>query len=464
MGVRHGAIIGGRHTSWCVCDICLVAAHLTLDNQRVDQRDGDSRRWIRRSPAGRLARVLGPGLITGAADDDPSGIATYSQAGAAYGYGQLWTLTICLPLMISVQEAAARIGSVTRQGLTQVTARKFPKPILLSVVAAVVIANTINIAADIAAVGAAANLLIPLPTFALAGIFTLIVSAATILVPYHNYARVLKILALALFAYVVTALIVAEPWPEIITRTFVPALQWDSSYWYVIVGIFGTTISPYMFFWQTSEEVEEARDSDRQGRARRSLRNIRTDVAIGMAASQAGSWFMMVTTATVLHNNGVTTISTAADAAAALEPLAQSFPNSGTVAKIIFAVGILGLGLLGVPVLAGSASYAVSELFGWREGLDKRAGEARGFYAVIVVAMAVGLGLTVAGIDPIRSLIFAAVVNGIVAVPLVLIIRAIGKDTTLMGEFANGRLSNVMLAITFVVMGACALALFASLL
>ena len=408
--------------------------------------------------------MLGPGLITGAADDDPSGIATYSQAGAAYGYGQLWTLTLCLPLMISVQEAAARIGSVTRQGLTQVTARKFSKPILFAVVASVVVANTINIAADIAAVGAAANLLIPWPAPILAAIFTAVVTVTTILVPYRSYAKVLKLLALALLAYVATALIVTEPWREIFTRTFIPAIQWNSAYWYVIVGILGTTISPYMFFWQTSEEVEEGRDSDRRGRARRSLRSIRFDVSIGMLASQVGSWFMMVTTATVLHSNSVTTIATAADAAAALEPLAQSFPNSGTVAKIIFAIGIVGLGLLGVPVLAGSASYAVSELFGWREGLDKKARDARGFYAVITAAMCIGLALTIAGIDPIRSLIFAAVVNGVVAVPLVLIIRSIGKDPALMGEFTNGRLSNAMLAITFAVLAACALALFVSLL
>lgn len=418
----------------------------------------------RPAPGRRLARVLGPGLITGAADDDPSGIATYSQAGAAYGYGQLWTLTLCLPLMISVQEAAARIGAVTRQGLAQVTARKFSRPVLLAVVGSVVAANTINIAADIAAVGAAANLLIPLPVPVLASIFTVFVTAATILLPYRSYARVLKVLALALLAYAVTALIVVEPWGQIITRTFVPALRWDSAYWYVIVGILGTTISPYMFFWQTAEEVEEGLESDRRGVARRSLRSIRLDVGIGMAASQAGSWFMMVTTATVLHSNGVTTIGTAADAAAALEPLAQSFPNSGLVAKAIFAVGVIGLGLLGVPVLAGSASYAVSEAFGWKEGLNRKAHDARGFYSVIVAAMCIGLGLTYVGINPIQSLIFAAVVNGVVAVPLVLVIRSIGRDRAFMGDFVNGRLSNVMLAVTFAVMAACALALFASLL
>jgi len=416
-----------------------------------------------RHRAKRWLRVLGPGFITGAADDDPSGIATYSQAGAAYGYGQLWTLSLCLPLMISVQEAAARIGSVTGQGLAQVTARRFSRRVLYAVVSLVVIANVINIAADIAAVGAALNLLIPLPIPLLAAVFTAVVLSVTILMPYHSYARVLKVFALALLAYVATALLVHEPWTHIATRTVWPSLQWDTSYWYVIVGILGTTISPYMFFWQTAEEVEERSDADRRGVARRSLRLIRTDVAIGMVGSQVGSWFMMVTTATVLHAHGVVNIGTAADAAAALEPLVHSFPHAGTLAKVIFAIGVIGMGLLGVPVLAGSASYAVSELFGWKEGLNEKARQARGFYAVIAAALLVGLGLTLIGIDPIRSLIFAAVVNGVVAVPLVFVIRRIGQDSNIMGEHTNGRLSNVMLMTTFAVMGACAIVLFVSL-
>jgi hypothetical protein len=335
--------------------------------------------------------------------------------------------------------------------------------VLYAVVSLVVIANVINIAADIAAVGAALNLLIPLPIPLLAAVFTAVVLSVTILMPYHSYARVLKVFALALLAYVATALLVHEPWTHIATRTVWPSLQWDTSYWYVIVGILGTTISPYMFFWQTAEEVEERSDADRRGVARRSLRLIRTDVAIGMVGSQVGSWFMMVTTATVLHAHGVVNIGTAADAAAALEPLVHSFPHAGTLAKVIFAIGVIGMGLLGVPVLAGSASYAVSELFGWKEGLNEKARQARGFYAVIAAALLVGLGLTFIGIDPIRSLIFAAVVNGVVAVPLVFVIRRIGQDSNIMGEHTNGRLSNVMLMTTFAVMGACAIVLFVSL-
>ncbi len=409
-------------------------------------------------------RILGPGLITGAADDDPSGIATYSQAGAAFGYGQLWTLTLCLPLMMAVQEAAARIGLVTGQGLAQVTARRYSRKVLVAVVALVVVANIINIAADIAAVGASLQLLVPLPLPLLSVLFTLVVLVLQVFIGYHQYAKFLKLLALALLAYVATALMVREPWGEILTATLVPRLQFDTAYLYVIVGILGTTISPYMFFWQAAEEVEEREYADKMHVRRRTLRQLRMDNAIGMGVSQLGSWFMMVTTATVLHANGVTNIATAADAARALEPLVQTFPHAGTWAKVIFALGVVGMGMLGIPVLAGSASYAVSEAFGWDKGLQKKPHEAKGFYAIIVVAIALGLGVTLVGIDPMKSLVFAAVLNGVVAVPLVLLIGRIASDRKVMHAHASGRLSRMMLLATFVVMAVCALALFASLL
>ncbi len=409
-------------------------------------------------------RILGPGLITGAADDDPSGIATYSQAGAAFGYGQLWTLTLCLPLMMAVQEAAARIGLVTGQGLAQVTARRYSRKVLVAVVALVVVANIINIAADIAAVGASLQLLVPLPLPLLSVLFTLVVLVLQVFIGYHQYAKFLKLLALALLAYVATALMVREPWGEILTATLVPRLQFDTAYLYVIVGILGTTISPYMFFWQAAEEVEEREYADKMHVRRRTLRQLRMDNAIGMGVSQLGSWFMMVTTATVLHANGVTNITTAADAARALEPLVQTFPHAGTWAKVIFALGVVGMGMLGIPVLAGSASYAVSEAFGWDKGLQKKPHEAKGFYAIIVVAIALGLGVTLVGIDPMKSLVFAAVLNGVVAVPLVLLIGRIASDRKVMHAHASGRLSRMMLLATFVVMAVCALALFASLL
>ena len=409
-------------------------------------------------------RVLGPGLITGAADDDPSGIATYSQAGAAFGYGQLWTLTLCLPLMIAVQEACARIGSVTGHGLARVTRDHFPRPVLYSAVGLVVVANTLNIGADIAAVSAAIALLIPVPVGISATLFTFGILALEIFVGYHKYAKFLKVLALALFAYVATALIVAEPWGEILRATVVPQIENSREYWYVIVGILGTTISPYMFFWQAAEEVEEREYAAHEHIARRTIAEIRADTATGMGISQLGSWFMMLTTATVLHANGVTNIATAADAAAALEPLVQSFPNAGQLAKVIFAVGIIGMGMLGIPVLAGSASYAVSEAMRWPEGLEKKAKEARGFYGVIAASTLVGLAMTFIGIDPMKGLLFAAVVNGIVAVPLILLILLISRDPQIMHTFKSGRLSAFVLATAFLVMLSCAGALLLTLL
>lgn len=407
----------------------------------------------------RWMRMLGPGLITGAADDDPSGIATYSQAGAAFGYGQLWTLTLCLPLMIAVQEACARIGSVTGHGLARVTRDHYPRPVLYGAVGLVVVANTINIGADIAAVGEAVALLLPVPIAITSTIFTFAVLALEILVGYHRYAKFLKVLALALLSYVITALIVAEPWGEILRATVIPQLQNTREYWYVIVGILGTTISPYMFFWQAAEEVEERQYAAHEHIARRSIADIRADTTTGMFVSQIGSWFMMLTTATVLHANGVTNIATAADAASALEPLVHSFPNAGQLAKIIFAVGVIGMGMLGIPVLAGSASYAVSEAFKWPEGLDKKAQEARGFYGVIVVSTVVGLLMTFIGIDPMKGLIFAAVINGIVAVPLIFLILMISRDKKIMRRFRSGRLSSIMLTAAFLVMLGCAVAL-----
>lgn len=406
----------------------------------------------------RWLRILGPGLITGAADDDPSGIATYSQAGAAYGYGQLWTITLCLPLMIAVQEATARIGAVTGKGLARVTSEHFSKRVLYAVVGLVVFANVINIGADIAAVGESLHLLIDVPTVLLSASFTIFLLILMIFTNYHTYARILKVFAFFLLAYVITALIVDEPWREILRATFIPHFQWTFEYWYVIVGILGTTISPYMFFWQAAEEVEERQYSEKQHVASRTLSDIRVDTSTGMLISQLGSWFMMLTTATVLHPNGVTNIGSAADAAKALEPFAGHF------AQAVFAVGVAGMGLLGIPVLAGSASYAVSELFNWNEGLDNKPNDAKGFYGVIIASTVVGFALTIIGLDPIKTLIFAAVVNGLVAVPLVLLIRTISGNESIMGVFVSKGLSKVVLAITFIVMLLCAVAMIVALL
>ena len=404
-------------------------------------------------------RWLGPGLITGAADDDPSGIATYSQAGAAYGFGQLWTIVLCLPLMIAVQEACARIGSATSQGLVRVTSRVYSKKILFLVVALVVIANVINIGADFAAVGASLNLLIPLPIWLLSTIFMLIVLALEIFIGYHTYAKFLKFLALSLISYVVVALMVTSNWLAVLKATFIPQLEWSSAYWYVIVAILGTTISPYMFFWQTAEEVEETKYAHQQEKSPRGIREIRQDTSVGMSISQIGSWFMIITAAVVLHENGVVNIGTASDAAKALEPLVEGFPYAGTIAKSLFAIGVIGMGLLGIPVLAGSVAYAISDAFNWREGLDYKLKEAKQFYGVIIFSTVAGWLITLLGIDPIKSLVFAAVINGLVAVPLIFLISRISRNREVMGELAGRGLSRTMLNIAFVVMLLCALML-----
>ena len=411
----------------------------------------------------RILRTLGPGLITGAADDDPSGIATHAQAGAAFGYGQLWALTVCLPLMIAVQEACARIGLATGHGLAKAATLRYSKKIVYFMVILILIANTINIGADIAAVGAALQLLIPLPILLLSTVFTFLVLFLEIFVGYHAYARFLKMLSLAVLSYAVTAFLVVEPWRDIFISTFIPKIEFNTEYLYVIVAIFGTTISPYMFFWQAAEEVEELDYAKKINKSIRTLKDLRIDTVIGMAFSIVGSWFILVTTATVLHNNGVTNINTAADAAKALEPLVQTFPNAGVIAKAIFAIGIIGMGLLGIPVLAGSAAYAVSETFNFNSGLDKKAWEAKGFYTVIVISTLIGFAMTLVGIDPIKSLIFAAVINGLVAVPLILIVFGISGNKEVMGDYVGGRLSSNMLLFTFFVMLLCAVALLVSL-
>ena len=405
----------------------------------------------KREKNSRFFRVLGPGLITGAADDDPSGIATYSQAGATFGFGQLWSITLCLPLMIAVQETCARIGSVTGKGLVKVTSELYSKKILYCVVSLVVVANVINIGADIAAVGAALNLLIPLPIFALSTIFTIIVLLLEIFVGYHAYSKFLKILALSLLAYVFTAVIVQPNWSEVIKSLLIPKITWETNYWYVLVALLGTTISPYMFFWQATEEVEEIKYAEKSGTERRSLKMIRRDNSIGMTISQLASFFMIVTTAVVLHGKGVGEIRSAADAASALEPLVKSFPNAGLYAKLLFAIGIIGMGLLAIPVLAGSVSYAISDTRSWNQGLDNKFSQAKQFYGVIIIATAIGWLINVIGIDPIQALIFAAVINGLVSIPLIFLISRISKNKEVMGDHTGGLLSRTMLMAAFVI-------------
>lgn len=413
-----------------------------------------------------LFRILGPGLITGAADDDPSGIATYSQTGAQFGFGQLWTALYQIPLLLAVQEACARIGSVTGMGLAGVIKQHYTRSILVGVVLLVVVANTINVGADIGAVAAAAKLVVDAPFWLYAVLTTVLVATLEVLVSYKAYVKVLKWLALALLSYPATTFIIAEPWGEIIRATVVPHIEFTFSFLFIITGVFGTTISPYMFFWQASEEVEEeialgVQTSERgQPQLPRDfLRNMRIDTAIGMVSSELVQWFIIITTGSVLFSHGIRTINTAADAAKALEPLVRSFPNSGQLARDLFAIGVVGLGLLAIPVLAGSAAYALAEAFNWKEGLSRRFAEARGFYGVIILSTGIGLLLNFVGIDPIKALVFTAVFNGIAAVPLLFLIAKINGNSKILGTNRGGPLSRSFVWLTFAVMALAAIGL-----
>jgi NRAMP (natural resistance-associated macrophage protein)-like metal ion transporter len=407
---------------------------------------------VRTPPAARTKRhgwrylvgVLGPGLITGAADDDPSGIATYSQTGAQFGYGQLWTALWMLPLVAGVQEACGRIGNITGQGLSSNIKDRYSLRTLRLLVALLAAANVINIGADIGALGASAALIIPIPATALMVIFTLLILSLEIFVSYVRYAKVLKWLTVSLLAYPITALFVREPWGTIARATFVPDIRFSASFAYVITAVIGTTITPYMFFWQASQEVEENKDRP----ARRSLLDLRIDNAVGMFFSQVTAWFIIITAATSLHTAHVYTVNTAADAARALEPLVRSFPYSGQIARGLFAIGIVSLGMLAIPVMAGATSYALSEGRGKREGLELKPRDGRFFYGVIAAAMLIGLCLNFTGVNPIQALVFAAVFNGIAAIPLLIFIDRIAASRAVMGDARSGWLSRCVLAVT----------------
>ena len=413
--------------------------------------------------------LLGPGIITGAADDDPSGIATYAQTGAQFGYGQLWTALFMLPMQVGVQEACARIGAVTGKGIAAVVRQHFSRPVLYVMVVLVLIANTINIGADIGAMAAAANLLLPLPLVVFPVLFTALILVLEIFLPYRVYARLLKWLVLSLLAYPFTVFIVKEPWAMLLEATFLPHIEFNFQFLFIITGVLGTTISPYMFFWQASEETEEERGAHLLNEGgvphitRQFMRHLRIDNLVGMVFSEVGTWAIIVVTATVLHAHGVSDIRTAADAAKALAPLVRTFPNAGYLAKVLFSTGVLGLGLLSIPVLAGSASYALCEAVQWREGLDRKLTQAWGFYGVITVATLIGLLLNFIGIDPIKALVYAAVLNGVVAVPLIGIIALVARNQRIMGQYKSGWLSELLVWLTFLGMGAAAFAMVATL-
>jgi len=413
----------------------------------------------------RFLTVLGPGLTTGAADDDPSGIATYSQTGAQFGYGQLWTALYMLPFMTAVQEACARIGLVTGKGIAAIVKENYSKKVLYSVVGLVVVANTINIGADIGAMASAAQLLVPVSFVILTLFFTALILVLEIFTNYKVYSKILKWLALALLAYPITAFIVKQPWLTVLKASVIPHFEFNFAFLFIITGVLGTTISPYMFFWEASQEVEEQKEKHRiqNGRSLVSwsrIRSMRVDNNAGMVISEITTWCILLVGATVLHNSGVHDINTSADAAKALEPLVHTFPHSGFLAKLIFSIGIIGLGLLAVPVLSGSAAYAVSEAVNRQASLNFKLKQAHGFYGVITIATIIGLMINFVGIDPVKALVYAAVLNGVAAVPLLFLIAKIARNEKIMGEYKSGMLSTSLLWLTFAVMGVAAVAMF----
>jgi NRAMP (natural resistance-associated macrophage protein)-like metal ion transporter len=390
-----------------------------------------------------LAR-LGPGFITGAADDDPSGIATYTQVGAQYGFGQLWTVAFNWPLMIAVQEMMGRIGMVTGQGLNAVLRRRYPKPLLWTVVLIVFIANSINIGSNLGAMADSTRLLFPtLPFAALLIGFTAFILILEIFVSYNTYAKILKWLTLSLFSYVATAFIVTTDWGAVLQGALIPHISFDKGFIMAIVAVLGTTISPYLFIWQADEEVEEeiamgrTTVAKRRGATASEISDMRRDTFIGMSFSQIITFFIMVTAAGTFFRHGLYDIQTTAQAASALEPLAGRF------ASHIFALGIIGTGLLAVPVLSASASYALSEALRWKNGLYKQLHEAHGFYGAITIATLIGLLINFVGINPIKALYLTAVLNGIVTPPLIAIILLVANDKRTMGRWTNGRWSNI---------------------
>jgi Mn2+/Fe2+ NRAMP family transporter len=403
-----------------------------------------------------LARV-GPGLITGVADDDPSGIATYSQAGAQFGLDMLWTMPLAFPLMAAIQSVCARIGRVTGKGLAANIKLAFPPIVLRGVVALLLLANTLNIAADVAAMGETAELVTGVERHFMTVFFVFATVLLQIFVPYHRYVYFLKWLTLSLLAYVAVLFTVHVPWGQVALRTLFPHFTPDAKAATVVVGVFGTTISPYLFFWQASEEIEEMQKEDGaeplvrdQGAAGRELRRIGWDTWSGMFYSDITAYFIILATAVTLKVEGVTDIETAAQAASALRPLAGDF------AFLLFALGILGVGFIGVPVLAGSAAYAVCEAMDWKWGLERKATDARGFYAVIAISVFAALVIQYSPISPMRALFWSAVINGIVAVPLMVVIIVLASRTSVMGGFAASRPIIVLCWIATIVMGVAA--------
>jgi NRAMP (natural resistance-associated macrophage protein)-like metal ion transporter len=412
------------------------------------------------NPLLRFVKILGPGFITGASDDDPSGIGTYAVAGASLGFATLWMALFTFPLMTTVQYICAKIGLVSGEGIASLLRKHYPRGLLYPAVLALVIANTINAGADIGAIAAAFHLLVPLPALWFVVPIVALILALQIFGSYRLIARIFKWLTLALVAYIGAALLSRPDWGEVLRATFIPTFQLNAAFIATFVAILGTTISPYLFFWQADEEVEEQislgrkRLWQRRGASDGELRYAWWDVSIGMFFSNVVMYFIILATASTLHASGQTQIQSATDAAQALRPLA------GNAASLLFALGLIGSGFLAVPILTGSAAFGVAESFGWRRGLDEKPWQARPFYAVIVVATLVGMAINFLGINPIAALFWTAVINGVLAPPLLVLIMLMANNRTIMGKRVNGRASNILGWLTVVLMGAAAIALF----
>jgi NRAMP (natural resistance-associated macrophage protein)-like metal ion transporter len=411
----------------------------------------------------KLRDILGPGLITGASDDDPSGIATYSQAGAQFGYSLGWTLLLTYPLMCAIQLISAHIGRVTGRGLAGNMRRYYPASLLYPLVGLLVVANTINIGADLGAMAAALHLLINGPMLIYVAGFAIVTVLLEVFVRYSRYASVLRWLSLSLFAYVATVFAVGVPWLTVARNLVMPHISPSGDYLTVVVAVFGTTISPYLFFWQAGEEVEDEKEDpqakplkEAPEQASRQMVRMELDTIVGMGFSNIIALFIMLTTAATLNAHGVTDIQTSSQAAEALRPIAGRF------AFTVFALGIIGTGLLALPVLAGSAAYAVGEALHWRVGLAQRPGRARAFYGAIAVATCIGAALDFTSLDPIKALFWSAVINGVAAVPIMVMIMLMASRRRVMGEFTLTPLLATLGWLASAVMAAAAIGMFAT--
>lgn len=400
-------------------------------------------------------KLLGPGLVTGASDDDPSGIATYSQAGAAFGLSTLWTAIVAIPLMAAIQQMCARIGLVTSQGLTGTLKKHYPKPVLYLMLIFSFPAIVLNIGADIAGMGAVGNLLFPsIDASFFSVFFTILLLGLIIYLPYAKIAAVLKYLCIVMLVYFVVPFLIKQDFGAILKATFIPTIKFDKTFVAILVGILGTTISPYLFFWQASVEVEEMKNKKNHLVVdKKIIHSMEQDVDFGMGFSGMVMYFIILTTGTVLFNGGVHQIDTVEQAAMALKPLA------GNMAYLLFAVGIIGTGLIAIPVLSGSLSYIFSETFGWEQGLDKKFHEAKGFYTIIAISLVLGLSLNYVGISPIDALIYTAILYGITAPVLIAIILHISNNKEIMGKYVNKPITNVLgfTALILMTLAACLL-------